>query len=88
MDPYAFYRSPRPCPSCGGGLVSMTPLSRQFTQGILSELGFSCQCVGCSTRYRARNRIRFPWIAWAGPAGRWLWWKTASFEVTLRAESP
>ncbi|MBI3317826.1 MAG: hypothetical protein HYZ90_01580 [Candidatus Omnitrophica bacterium] len=87
-QPYRFYRIPRACSECGKGLAVHTPLTRKFTAGLLGELGVSCFCPACGSRFRARNPLRFGWVAWLGPPGRWLWWKTASLELTLRPELP
>ncbi|MBI3615384.1 MAG: hypothetical protein HY211_02590 [Candidatus Omnitrophica bacterium] len=87
VQPYQFYRTFRRCPSCGARLLTATPLTVRFTKGLLQNLGITCYCVRCNTRYRATSRLRFWWVAWAGPIGRWLWWQTTSLEVTLLAKT-
>ncbi len=82
-EPYRFYPCARSCPRCGAGLVTATPLTLRFTYGMLHELGVTCYCVQCNHRYRATHWLRFSFIAWAGPIGRWIWWKTARLETTL-----
>lgn len=57
-----------------------------FLQGPLQRLGVTCYCVACNRRYRATGRIRYGWIGWLGPFGRWLWWQTAGLELTLSVE--
>lgn len=82
--PYQFYSCFRPCPACRGRLVTATPLTRRFTQGLLHRLGVTCYCAGCATRYRATSWLRYSLVAWLGPLGRWCWWQIASLEVTLK----
>ncbi len=84
MPPYQFYRTYRPCPSCHAVLATITPLNRQFTQGLLQQLGITCYCVRCNNRYRATSWLRFIAVAWAGPLGRWLWWKSVRLELTVQ----
>jgi hypothetical protein len=81
--PYGFYPSSRRCPSCKARLVTTTPVNRFYLQGLLQELGLACYCVRCNTRYRATGRLRFHWVSGLGAFGRWIWWKTATLEVTL-----
>lgn len=85
-SPFGFYRTARRCPECRQPLVTATPLTRRFTQGLLQDLGLTCYCVACNSRYRATTRLRFYWVAWAGALGGWIWWKTTSLEKTLSAE--
>jgi hypothetical protein len=80
--PYGFYPCLRPCPVCRGRLASSTPLTKEFTQGLLHNLGFSCFCEGCNNRFRAKSRLRFEYVAWLGNFGRWLWWQFSTLEVT------
>lgn len=87
LPAYQFYPAARFCPACGGKLVSSTPIIRQFLQGPLQGMGITCYCVGCNTRYRATSRLRYGWVAWLGPVGRWIWWQTTELEITLRPES-
>ncbi len=83
---YQFYPCAKSCPACGAGLLTAIPLTRTFTQGPLERLGITCYCVSCNRRYRATSPIRFVWVAWLGPVGRWLWWKATSLELTLKPE--
>jgi len=85
---FQFYPVPRACPSCRSRLVTATPLTRTFTQGILHSLGITCYCVRCNNRYRAASSLRYAFVAWLGPVGRWLWWQTASLELTLQGDGP
>lgn len=85
--PYQFYPTFRLCPTCRGRLLTATPLTREFTQGLLQSLGITCYCVQCNTRYRATSKLRYGLVAWLEPVGRWLWWQTTSLEVTLLGES-
>ena len=80
---YQFYGTFRRCPECGATLLTATPLTRQFTQGLLQRLGITCYCVRCNTRYRATTRLRYQAVAWLGPVGWWIWWQTTSLEQTL-----
>ncbi len=84
---YGFYRCLKPCPACGGTLLSLTPLTKEFLQGPLERLGVSCFCQQCSRRYRAVGSLRYSWIAWLGPLGRWLWWQFTALESTSPADS-
>lgn len=79
---YGFHPCYRPCPACRGRLSSTTPLTRRQTQGLLHQLGFSCFCQGCGSRFRAVGRIRYSVLAWLGPTGRWLWWQFTRLEAT------
>lgn len=83
---YEFYPAHRRCPACRGPLVTTTPLIRKFLQGPLHGMGITCFCVQCSSRYRAVSWLRFGWVSWLGPIGRWIWWKTVSLDLTLRSE--
>ena len=80
---FGFYPALRFCPSCGAQLLTATPVNRTFLKGPLQRLGITCYCVQCNRRYRATSRLKFAWVAWAGPVGRWLWWQTAGLEITL-----
>lgn len=86
LTPYGFYSTSRGCPSCGARLVTATPVNRTFLKDLLQELGLTCYCMSCNTRYRATSRLRYGWVGWLGPIGRWIWWRTVSLEVTLRSE--
>ncbi len=88
IPPYQFYQTARRCPTCLKRLLTATPLTRAFTQGLLQRMGMTCYCVWCNRRYRATSSLRYGWVAWMGPVGRWLWWQTTSLEVTLLPEEP
>lgn len=83
---YGFYPAYRLCPSCGEQLLTAVPVSRAHLRGPLNRLGLICYCVACSRRYRAKGRLRYEWVGWLGPVGRWVWWQTASLELTLSGE--
>lgn len=87
LPAYQFYPAARRCPSCGGKLVSSTPIIRRFLQGPLQGMGIACYCVNCNVRYRATSRLRYGRVSWLGPIGRWIWWQTTEMEVTLRPEN-
>lgn len=78
--PYQFYPCFKSCPSCRSPLVSATPLTLTHTRGLLQEMGITCYCVRCNSRYRATSWLIYPAVAWAGPLGRRLWWKTTRLE--------
>ncbi len=84
-DPFGFYPAQRLCPSCGGRLLTAIPVNRTFLRGPLQRMGVTCYCVACNRRYRAQSGLRYGWVGWMGPVGRWLWWQTTSLELTLEA---
>ena len=84
--PYGFYLAYRLCPTCGGRLLTATPVNHLFLQGPLRRLGVTCYCVSCNSRYRAVGRLRWEWVGWMGAVGRWVWWQAAALELTLSGE--
>ena len=67
-------------------MLTAVPVSRTHLQGPLHRLGITCYCVSCNSRYRAKGRLRYEWVGWLGPVGRWVWWLAAELEVTLQPE--
>lgn len=86
VAPYRFYPVGRFCPRCGERLVATAPVTREFMRPPLQRLGVTCLCMGCGARYRAFSFVRYVWLAWAGAAGRWLWWQTTRLESTTVRE--
>lgn len=85
-DPFGFYPAYKLCPDCGAQLLTSTPVNRTFLQGPLQRMGITCWCVSCNSRYRAVGRLRWEWVGWMGPSGKWLWWQAAALEPTLKPE--
>lgn len=88
LPAYQFYATSRRCPVCRQRIATATPLTIKFTQGPLHRMGLTCYCVSCNSRFRAVGCFRFGWVAWAGPLGRWIWWRTALLKPTTPAEDP
>ena len=85
---FQFHPAFRPCPACRRPLVTATLVTRVGTSGPLQRMGITCYCVSCNSRYRAVSRLPYAVVGWLGSLGRWIWWQTASFELTLRPEEP
>ena len=83
---FGFYPTYRLCSDCGGRLLTATPVNRTFLKGPLHRMGITCYCVSCNSRWRAKGTLRYGWVAWMGPFGRWLWWQFTALELTLKPE--
>ena len=83
---FQFHPTFRPCPSCRRPIVTATLVTKTSMSGPLQRMGVTCYCMNCNRRYRATSHLPYPAVDWAGPLGRWLWWKTVSLELTLRPE--
>ena len=83
---FQFYSTHRKCLSCGNSLLTSTRLTRVTLSGPLQRMGVTCYCVHCNRRWRAVSRLPYTWVAWLGPFGRRIWWKSAALELTLKPE--
>lgn len=83
---FQFYSVPRSCLACRSKLLTATKVSAQTLQGPLARMGITCYCISCNRRYRGTSRFPAPLLTVLGPLGRWLWWRTASLELTLQPE--